>query len=150
MCGGIGFNLADVDMNELLHFYEPGEIEEFKKAGIGLSFFWNREPVLPIKDSNNKARLVSWGNRDKNIKLPKTGWAKSESINSGKWDYLKPEEVIIPAIKGYEKGLWFPIGKGIKGIVVDKDGEQRIYMVTRQSSAEYQALTKHDREPDIL
>lgn len=150
MCGGIGFNLSDIDKKELLHFYEPEEIEQFKKTGIGLSFFWNREPTLPVQDSHHKVRLLNWGNRNKKINLPKTGWAKSESLKNSKWDYLKPKEVIIPAVKGYEKGVWFPIKKGIKGIVIDKDGEQRVYMVTRQSSPEYLNLTKHDREPDLL
>lgn len=150
MCGGVGFNLSDIDEENLFQFYNEEEIARFKKEGIGMSFFWDREPVLPVIEENKRARLVSWGNRDKNVNLPKTGWAKIESVTGGKWNYLHPKDIIIPAVKGYEKGKWFSIEKGIKGIKVSKDSIEKVYMITKEASPEYAKNIKHNREPLLI
>ena len=88
-----------------------------------------------------------WGNKDKGIRLPKTGWAREESIKDGKWDYLYPEFVDIPIEDGYEKKTKFKLSSGTKGIVVQKGDDSRVYMITKSASQEYQNETGHDREP---
>jgi len=147
MCGGIVFNLDKVSRQELEEYYSDKEVAKFTSEGKATSFFWQDNPVLPIVD-DRKISLKSWGNRDKNNHLPQTGWAKLESLNEGKWDHYKPRYVKIPAVRGYEKGLWFDAPKdGYLGVVVGQGQSERAYMVTAQASQEYLNLTKHDREP---
>ena len=64
---------------------------------------------------------------------------------------VNPERVIIPANFGLEKGVWFPIEQGIRGIVV-RDEQQRphVYMLTQKASESYLAMTKHDRAPVLV
>ena len=90
-----------------------------------------------------------WGNKDKDLKLPKTGWAREESVKQGKWNWLDPEFVDIPVDKGYEKKVWFDLPEGTKGVLVkSKDKkEERVYMITKEASDKYEKKTKHDREP---
>jgi hypothetical protein len=64
--------------------------------------FWQAHPVLPAL-IDGEVRLYDWGNRDDQVRLPKTGWMRQESLEAGKWAYLHPQEVIIPAFMGLEK-----------------------------------------------
>jgi hypothetical protein len=107
-------------------------------------------PQLPIKrTAESEWELVLWGNRDNPVsRLPRTGWAREESVLAGKWSGYQPEPVIIPAQRGCEKGVWFPITGGMRGLLVaDEHRTPRVYMLTREATPEYAALTKHDRMP---
>lgn len=146
MCGGAGFKIKNIPEKELNKFYSPELIKRFKTTGRIESFFWQKNAVLPV-ESKNGEQLVLWGNKDENLKLPKTGWAKEESIKRGKWDYLHPEIVDIPIDQGYEKKTWFDLPKGTKGLVVKKGEDNRVYMITKEASEEYQEQTGHNREP---
>jgi hypothetical protein len=146
MCGGVGYKIKKIPKEELEKYYSPELIQRFETSGRVESFFWEKNAVLPVR-SKDKVQLKLWGNKDEEIKLPKTGWAKEESLQIGKWDYLHPEIVDIPVDSGYEKKVWFDFAKGTKGVVVEKDGQQRVYMVTKAASQEYQRETGHDREP---
>lgn len=146
MCGGIGYKIKNIPEAELAKFYTPEEIARFKQTGAVEDFFWRRQPVLPIK-TDQGIRLKVWGNKDKNLKLPATGWAREESIMDGKWDYLKPEEVLIGAEKGYEKKVWFDLPQGTPGLLVKRNGEERVYMITKPAGKTYQEKTGHDRQP---
>ena len=146
MCGGVGFKIKNIPEPELKKYYSPEMIKRFKITERIESFFWNNNPVLPVK-SKKGIQLLLWGNKDENVKLPKTGWAKEESLKIGKWNYLNPEPVDIPVDSGYEKKTWFEMPKGTKGIVIKRDGNERVYMITKEASAEYMKETGHDREP---
>ncbi|MFH1668014.1 MAG: hypothetical protein ABH884_03270 [Candidatus Komeilibacteria bacterium] len=145
MCGGVGFRIERISENELRQFYSPDELKEIKNNGQATSFFWSAKPVLPVQEKN-EVRLYNWGNRDKEIKLPTTGWAKQESLKQGKWNHLEPKIVNIVAEQGYEKGVWFKIKKGLKGVLV----KNRVYMLTQPADHDYQELTKHDRMPIVI
>jgi hypothetical protein len=146
MCGGAGFRIKNIPEQELKKYYSPELISRFKTAGKIESFFWQKDPVLPVTSKQGE-QLILWGNKDKNVKLPKTGWAKEESLNEGKWDYLRPEIVDIPIDQGYEKKVWFDLPEGTKGIVVKKGDNSLVYMITKEASEEYQKQTGHNREP---
>ncbi len=146
MCGGVGFKIKNIPEHELKKYYSPELIDRFKTSGWVESFFWHEKAVLPV-ETKDGIQLILWGNKDEEIKLPKTGWAKSESLQIGKWDYLHPETVNILADSGYEKKTWFDLPEGTKGIVVKKNQEARVYMITKEASEEYKKATGHDREP---
>lgn len=146
MCGGAGFKIKNISESELKKYYSHELIKRFKDAGKIESFFWQKNAVLPVAEKDG-TRLMLWGNKDKNIKLPKTGWAREESIKDGKWDYLHLEVVEIPIEDGYEKKTKFKLPSGTKGIVVQKGDDSRVYMITKEASPEYQKETGHDREP---
>ena len=146
MCGGVGFRIKNIPDKELKKHYSPELIKRFKSGDRVESFFWYKDPVLPV-ETKEGVQLMLWGNKDLDIKLPKTGWAKKESLKIGKWDYLHPEMVEIPIEAGYEKKVWFNMPKGTKGIVVEKNKNKRVYMITQDASQEYKKETGHNREP---
>ena len=99
---------------------------------------------------DGELRVFDWGNREDSLKLPKTGWLRVESLQAGKWNYLKPAPVVIPALQGVEKKVWFGIEHGIQGFLVRRGDQQRVYMLTVPPTEEYRLLTGHDRMPALI
>jgi len=107
-------------------------------------------PQLPVIH-NGRMLVYDWGDRGGRRKLPKTGWCREESLIAGKWRWLSPEQVVIPAQYGLEKGVWFAITEGIQGIVVrDQADTPHVYMLTRAASTYFQNMTKHNRMPLLV
>lgn len=149
MCGGIRFQYNETLAPALAEVLPPAQLELARSTGIVESAFWQARPILPAL-VGDELRLYDWGNRDSALKLPKTGWLRIESLEAGKWNYLRPREIIIPAFQGVEKKIWFGIEHGIRGFLVQRDGAERVYMLTLPPTPEYQALTGHDRMPALI
>ena len=146
MCGGANFSVKNISQKELEKFYTSAQAQQIKQAGIFESFFWEKQPVLPISmPAGTQLRL--WGNKSQGNNLPLTGWARIESLQSGKWDRWQPEPVDLPLERGYEKKAWFKFKRGAKGILVKNEQDERVYIITQNASAEYRQATGHDREP---
>ncbi len=154
MCGGVIFPYKKIYAEALSEMYSPEEIAEFERTGQVKSVYWQRgEPVLPVQTEADEGNgepgvaLVRWGNRDKNAPFPQTGWARIDSIEAGKWSHLRPKPVVIPVSYGVEKGKWFPIESGIIGVLVERKGEERVYMLTDEATPEFLGVTRHERMP---
>jgi len=113
--------------------------------------FNDPRPRLPVMH-DGQLRIYTWGNRDdQQSRLPKTGWCRTDSLEAGKWRYLHPEDCVIPAIAGLEKGVWFQIQQGIKGMVVrDEHEHPHVYMLTQDASHYYNVMTRHSRMPVLV
>lgn len=151
MCFGIALPIDDVPEELVLRYpqrvavREPGAARELR--------FTFRDPVaeLPVWH-DNRLEILAWGNRDDlRSRLPRTGWCRQESLEAGRWSRLRPELVEIPAALGLEKGVWFQITEGIRGVLVlDEQARQHVYMLTQPASHYYQIMTRHDRMPVLL
>ena len=115
--------------------------------------FMYTDPVvqLPVIQ-DGRIVIYEWGNRNnKQCKLPRTGWCRMESLKAGKWRWLSPDPIVIPANFGLEKGVWFQIDEGMEGVVVQDEQERpHVYMLTQQASHYYQTMTRHDRMPVLI
>ncbi len=152
MCGGVIFPYRKIFAEVLAGSYSTEELAQFERAGQVRSLFWQRgEPLLPVQtdlEGNDEGlALVCWGNRDKAAPFPQTGWARIDSITAGKWSYLRPKPVLIPVSYGVEKGRWFPIEQGIRGVLVQRGGQERVYMLTDNASPDFLQATRHERMP---
>lgn len=149
MCGGIRFTYDPALEPALAEVLTAEQIAQARDRGMIETVFWQPRPVLPAL-VDGAVRLYDWGNRDRAVRLPKTGWVRQESLEAGKWDYLHPRAVVIPALMGVEKRVWFPITHGIRGYLVRHGELERLYMLTVPPSAAYRALTGHDRMPALI
>ena len=151
MCFGIALPIDALPENLVLQ-HQPRVVLREPGAARELRFLY-RDPQaeLPVWHGNQLA-IYSWGNRDdKGSHLPRTGWCRQESLEAGRWQYLHPEPVDIPAVMGLEKGVWFLIPEGIRGILVrDERDLPHVYMLTQPASHYYQIMTRHDRMPVLL
>jgi hypothetical protein len=153
MCAGIAVERRAIP-DELVEKYSLKDRIVTRSEGSEpeLQFhFRAKVPLLPVR-IGNQFDIVLWGNRDdKASRLPHTGWCRTESIEAGKWKYLHPVEVEIPCSYGLEKGVWFQITEGMKGILVkDEKGVPHVYMLTQPASHYYEVMTRHERMPVFI
>lgn len=146
MCGAISFKLNNISERELERFYNDADLGRLKRAGRADVYYWQDQPVLPIVTQQGIV-LKPWGNKDKSLKLPVTGWARQESFNAGKWEWLNPVKVKIAIDRGAEKKLWFATPQGVDGVMIRQGQTEYVYMLTREASPEYLKNTNHQREP---
>lgn len=149
MCGGIRFKYSETMQPMLSEVFSGEQVAQAQESGVVQSVYWQARPILPALIGDDVV-LFDWGNRDDTLKLPKTGWVRAESLEAGKWDYLRPQEIIIPAFEGVEKKIWFTIDHGIRGYLVKRGDQQRVYMLTTAPTDDYLALTGHDRMPVLV
>ena len=98
---------------------------------------------------------VLWGRRKQQPgRLPLGGWARLDSIHSGRWDRWFPRPVKIRVLAFMEKDIegsshWFDLveGQWIQGLLAHDGDQQRIYVVTIKPEMEGAV---HDRWPRIL
>src|SRR5262249_20822384 len=81
--------------------------------------FFREAERLPHMLLDGQLRLVRWGSRRSESKiLPPTGWTWLSSVESGQWGQANAEPVVIAASMALEKGIWFRMREGIKGLLV--------------------------------
>ncbi len=66
-------------------------------------YFSNPRAMLPVRAKGGEIQLLSWGRRSEQTgRLPRGGWARLDSIYSGRWERWFPVPVKIPLYgKGY-------------------------------------------------
>jgi hypothetical protein len=114
-------------------------------------FFRDAERMLPIIH-DGALRLVRWGaRRSESAVLPPTGWTWLSSVEGGQWGESGAEPVVIAVTMGFDKGNWFRIREGIRGLLVrDEGGVESVYMMCEPSSHYYQVMTRSQRMPGLI
>jgi hypothetical protein len=150
MCMGIALPIDELPeelvrgQRRRLVLREPGGARELR------FLYRDSRAVLPAW-YGERLGIYPWGNRDKRSSLPRTGWCRMEELEEGLWRHLRPEPVDIPAALGLDRGVWFLIVEGIRGILVrDEKGRSHVYMITQPASHYYQIMTRNARMPVLL
>ena len=118
-------------------------------------YFPNPKAVLPVKTRSGAVELLPWGRRkEQKGALPLGGWARLDSIYTGRWDRWFPVPVKLPIKQFMEKDLeghthWYDLTRGqwIQGLVARINYEQRVYVVTVEPEL---ADAVHDRWPRLI
>lgn len=104
-------------------------------------------PFLPAW-VGNELNVFSWGHPRRTSKLPRTKAVAQETIRAEIWQNVHPEPVDIPANFGWDKGVWYRIKEGIRGILVrDESNNPIVYMLTEPASHYYRVMTRNNRMP---
>ena len=145
MCAGISLSWRDFPVQLVeQHLLQDRKVVRLEGADWEIRFLF-RDP-LPLIPAWHGERLdvYPWGNTDRRSKLPRTGWVKMQDLEAGYWNQLRPEQVDIPASFGLDKGVWFQIREGIRGILVlDEKGQAHVYMLTEPASHYYEVMTRN-------
>jgi hypothetical protein len=152
MCEGISVSWRDLPAS-LIEKYGLQERVITRQDGAECEvrfLFRDPRPLIPAW-ADNQLGIYLWGNRDRRSKLPITGWARLEDVEAGQWSWLRPEPVDIPACFGFDKGIWFQVREGIRGILVcDEAGKPHVYVLTEPASHYYQVMTRQERMPVLI
>lgn len=106
--------------------------------------------MLPVIDGG-VMRFVRWGSKERRGQLPTTGWTWLETVESGGWSWAAPEPVVIPAAYGFDRGIWYKITEGIRGLLVSgPDGSAHAYMICEPATRYYRVMTRSDRMPCLM
>jgi hypothetical protein len=111
----------------------------------------DRERLLPVW-LDGRLQVVRWGNRrGESRALPCTGWTWQATVEEGKWADLGAELVVIPATMGVDRGVWFRVREGVRGLAVrDEAGTARVYVVCEPASHYYQVMTRSEWMPVLV
>lgn len=152
MCAGISLSWRDLPA-ELVERYGLRDRIIVRQEGADgeIRFlFRDSRPLLPAWHGR-QLDVYTWGNSDRHSKLPRTGWVRLEDLEAGSWQGLRPDPVEIPASFGLDKGIWFQVREGIRGILIhDENARPHVYMLTEPASHYYQVMTRHDRMPVLV
>jgi hypothetical protein len=73
------------------------------------------------------------------------------TVEKGGWRDRRVEPVVIPATMGLDKGVWYRIRQGIRGLVAhDERGWPRVYVICEPSSHYYQIKSHGSRWMPVL
>ncbi len=119
-------------------------------------YFPNPKAQLPVRLRNGEVDWQPWGRREPQTgRLPLGGWARLESIKTGRWQSYQPRPVLILAQAYMEKDAqrqshWFDLSAhtAIQGLLALSGTEQRVYVVTVPSPENYAHI--HHRWPRII
>jgi hypothetical protein len=91
------------------------------------------------------------GRHDRGSRQAGRGERERAADSCGLWRHASPVPVVIPATLGFEKGVWYRIRQGIRGILVpDERDAHVVYMVCEPASHYYQVMTRCDRMPLLI
>jgi hypothetical protein len=113
--------------------------------------FADADRLLPVW-RDGRLEILRWGNRrGESPRLPCTAWIQRETVKGDGWGGRAVEPVVIPATMGLDKGIWYHLRQGIRGVVVqDKRGCPRVYVVFEPSSHYYQIMTSGSQWMPVL
>ena len=73
------------------------------------------------------------------------------TLVAGGWGGLEAESVVIPATMGIDRGVWYRVREGIRGVVVrDEEGRPVVFVLCEPASHYYQVMTRSNRMPVLI
>ena len=151
MCAGIALAWSDLP-TELIGRHGLHRRTHDRGGEREVRFYCrDRIPRLPIW-RDGRLQVARWGNgRGQSRFLPRTSWTWLETIHDGGWRHLPAIPVDIPATLGFERGVWYPIRQGIRGLLVpDERGAAVAYMICEPATHYYRIMTRSDRMPVLI
>jgi len=153
---GTEYSLNLIEPNICRTHQVCGGIAYQSPADLIKVFFPNPRAALPVRLRSGEVEWVTWGRRQhEEGNMPNGGWARLDSVKSGRWQRYQPRPVLIPASSYMEKDAsggshWFPLADTffIQGLLADHSSEQRLYVVTVSPPAEYAHI--HHRWPRLI
>ncbi len=153
MCSGVAISYRGIP-ESLIEKYglQDRVVARAENADREVRFLYHETSALIPAWVGGELGIYLWGNRDDaGSRLPMTGWCREENLEAGRWAWLKPEPVVIPATLGIENGRWFQIHEGIRGILVrDSRNRPHVYMLIKEASHYYHIMTGGIRMPVLI
>jgi hypothetical protein len=151
MCVGLSLAYSELP---LLLIEKHGLMERVHDRGgeKEVRFIWQARPTLLPVWHCGQLKVVRWGNRDRREpKLPPTGWTWQETVETGWWSQLAPEEVVIPASFAVANGVWFKLKVGVRGLLInDRQGTPVVFMLTQPATRYYEIMCRSDWMPVLV
>ncbi len=152
MCTGITISRHEIPTKLIERFQlEERYIQRSEHAQKEILFLQrHRFPLLPVF-YQGEVQLLPWGNRQSKVKVPLAWWCDVATLESGAWSVHSPEPVEVLATFGWERGVWYQVPQGIRGLVIhDQHKQPYVYLLLQPSTHYYQVMTGYEREPVFI
>jgi hypothetical protein len=153
MCRGIALAWSEVPTELIGRFgLERRAFDRGPHGEPEVQFFYtDPDPRIPVW-RDGRLVIARWGNgRGKSRLLPRTSWARLDSLEAGEWRRYGAIPVEIPATLGLERFVWYRIREGIRGVLVpDERGMAVAYMLVEPSSHYYRVMTRAAWMPVVM
>jgi hypothetical protein len=109
------------------------------------------ERVLPVW-LDGQLQVLRWGNRrGQSRALPCTAWTWLATLEAGGWGDREPVPAVVPATLGLDRGVWFRLREGVRGVVVrDERGRPAVYTLVEPASHYHQVMTRSAWMPVLV
>jgi hypothetical protein len=112
--------------------------------------WWHQPTLLPVR-LYGKIQLLRWGSKARRgTPLPPGGWVSEDRVRAGVFAGSAPEPVVIPAVLGHDKGTWFVIDEGVRGVAVRDAAGPVVYVLMRPASNYYRNMTQQTPTMPVL
>ena len=152
MCAGISVYWRDCPSALVEnHVLYDRRIERSEGGEPEVQFLYRANPRLIPAWHQGALSVFLWGSADRQSSLPVSGLARREDVEAGQWAPWHPELVDIPACLCLERGVWFHVREGVRGILVaDERGVGHVYVLTEPATHYYKIMTRSDRMPVLI
>lgn len=133
MCEGISLNWRELPENLI----QQHQLSPCVRTG------GEREYRFMLREHN--ACLPAWFEGQLQI-VPWSGYCEQESLSEGDWQKHHPLPVDIPASFAVDRGVWYLVREGFRGIMVS----QRVYLLRQPATHYYQIMTRNKRMPVMI
>ncbi len=101
---------------------------------------------------DGRLQIVRWGNRrGQSATLPYTAWTWQATVEAGRWGEWGAQPVVIPATMGLDRGVWYQVREGVRGVVVrDERGQPAVYVLVEPASHYYRVMTRSECMPVLI
>ena len=141
MCTAIALAVSELPV-ELVRRHRLEQNVHEREERKEFQFHWWQVPTfLPVR-RDGRLEILPWGSKLRQGPLPYGGWISKQYIAEGLFAGTNPEEVVIPANLGYQKGTWFLIVEGIQGVVIEIGSGPLVYMLTEPASNYYRNMAE--------
>ncbi len=151
MCSGIALAFSALPLELIARHRLRGRVHD--RGGEREVRFLYRQlpPCLPVW-YEGQLRIVRWGSRRHESRvLPCTGWTWRATVEAGGWSRWAAEPVDIPATMALERGVWYTIRQGIRGVLVeDEKGVPAVYIICEPASHYYEVMTRSRWMPVLI
>lgn len=95
-----------------------------------------RPRLLPVW-VEGRLRILPWGQREL--------WCPLEALEAGQWRDRRPVEVLIPCAFVLDRGVWYLVPQGLRGVVVAERNRRIVYPLTRPATHYHEVMTRNPR-----
>ncbi len=153
MCDGVSLLRSEIPQRLIRQFkLESRVVVRGEQAPEEIRFL-RREgrPWLPAWHAGQLG-IHAWGCRSRQEQgFPPGAWCHREHLEAGYWRHLQPEPVEIPANYVLDRGIWYVVRDGLRGVLLRRPRDvPRVYVLTEAASHYYHVMTRHDRMPVLL
>jgi len=151
MCTGIALAYSALPLELIQRHGLRGRVHE-RGGEWEVQFLYRHAPRwLPVWHEG-RLRVVRWGcRRGESRVLPCTGWTWQATVAAGGWAWCQAEPVDIPATLALERGIWYHVRQGLRGLLVaDEHGVATAYIICEPASHYYEVMTRSRWMPVLI